>query len=199
MAFFDLRRGGDDRPGKFRASPHRGNGDEGVIAVSGEECHRGADGILAVSGRRLHPPDASRTGPSGTWSERGVSRLGLSGSRPSSRERPSSSGIASDQVPQAAALAEVIENLGHNRRRSIRGVLGVEAAVGPHRALSAWPRRRTRPTVSRRKWSRRHGRCWPGPSRSRGLSTSPVPGWPAAGDSRGRRSAVVAAPSLASP
>ena len=52
--------------------------------------------------------------------------------------------------------------------------VGIEAAVGPHRELSPGPSRRTRPTVSRRKWAAPRA-VLARPSRSRDIGTSPVP------------------------
>ena len=52
--------------------------------------------------------------------------------------------------------------------------MGVEAAVGAHRELSCGSGRRTRLIVSRRKWAAPRA-VLARPSRSRAISTSPVP------------------------
>ena len=52
--------------------------------------------------------------------------------------------------------------------------MSVEAAVGPHRELAPGPGVAHRPTVSRRKWAAPRA-VLARPSRSRAISTSPVP------------------------
>ena len=111
-------------------------GDEGVIAVSGEEGELG-------TGRRLHPPDNEphRRGVR-LGLERGVSRLGdIGGAVASSREWESSPPLSYrlDQVPQAGALADGHREADIHFPAGGNDSVGVEAAVGPHRELSPGP------------------------------------------------------------
>ena len=137
-------------------SPSR-TGDEGAIAVSGEE---GEPGTGVSFTRRTELSPAGRPAWNGT------------GCKSSRRQAapPSSSANGSpvllwyrlDQVPQAGRWRMVMRTSSPGRRQ--RSV-GVEAAVGPHRELSPGPA--VAHPVSRRKWA--------APSRSRDISTSPVP------------------------
>ena len=110
-------------------------GDEGVIAVSGEEGELG-------TGRRLHPPDNEphRRGVR-LGLERGVSRLGDIGGA----VHPVGNGslvllwYRLDQFPQAGALADGDREADIHFPAGGNDSVGVEAAVGPHRELSPGP------------------------------------------------------------
>ena len=110
-------------------------GDEGVIAVSGEEGELG-------TGRRLHPPDNEphRRGVR-LGLERGVSRLGDIGGavHPVGNGSPVLLWYRLDQVPQAGALADGDREADIHFPAGGNDSVGVEAAVGPHRELSPGP------------------------------------------------------------
>ena len=79
-----------------------------------------------------------------------------------------------DQVPQAGALADGDREADIHFPAGGNDSVGVEAAVGPHRELSPGPAVAHPPTVSRRKWAAPRA-VLARPSRSRDISTSPVP------------------------
>ena len=110
-------------------------GDEGVIAVSGEEGELG-------TGRRLHPPDNEphRRGVR-LGLERGVSRLGDIGGavHPVGNGSPVLLWYRLDQVPQAGALADGDREADIHFPAGGNDSVGVEPAVGPHRELSPGP------------------------------------------------------------
>ena len=110
-------------------------GDEGVIAVSGEEGELG-------TGRRLHPPDNEPHRPGVRLGlERGVSRLGDIGGavHPVGNGSPVLLWYRLDQVPQAGALADGDREADIHFPAGGNDSVGVEAAVGPHRELSPGP------------------------------------------------------------
>ena len=146
-------------------------GDEAVIAVGGEEGQLG-------TGRGLHPPDDEplRCG-AGLSLEGGVGGLRhIGGRRPSSSGTgvQASSGIASIEVPQAFVLADGDGEADIHLTTGGDESVGVEATVGPCRSCPLAPPWRTRLTVSRRKWAAPRA-VLARPSRSRAISTSPVP------------------------
>ena len=131
-------------------------GDEAVIAVAGEDSWEPGVGFT----RRT----MSRTGAA-SGSLEGSVHVGAAG--------PSSTGVQSssdrlNQLPETGVLAD-----GDGEADIHLRPMGIEAAVGPHRELSCSPQR-TRPTVSRRKWAAPRT-VLARPSRSRDISTSPVP------------------------
>ena len=110
-------------------------GDEGVIAVSGEEGELG-------TGCRLHPPDNEpRRRGVRLGLERGVSRLGDIGGavHPVGNGSPVLLWYRLDQVPQASALADGDREADIHFPAGGNDSVGVEAAVGPHRELSPGP------------------------------------------------------------
>ena len=110
-------------------------GDEGVIAVSGEEGELG-------TGRRLHPPDNEpRRRGVRLGLERGVSRLGDIGGavHPVGNGSPVLLWYRLDQVPQAGALADGDREADIHFPAGGNDSVGVEAAVGPHRELPPGP------------------------------------------------------------
>ena len=110
-------------------------GDEGVIAVGGEESQ-------LRTGRRLHPPDDEphRRGVR-LGLERGVSRLGDIGGavHPVGNGSPVLLWYRLDQVPQAGTLADGDREADIHFPAGGNDSVGVEAAVGPHRELSPGP------------------------------------------------------------
>ena len=141
-------------------------GDEAVIAVGGEESQLG-------TGRGLHPPDDE---PHRRGVEGGVGGLGHIGAavHPVGNRRPGIFRYRLDEIVQALALADGDGEADiHPAADGYHGV-GIEAAVGPHRELSPGPGVAHRPTVSRRKWAAPRA-VLARPSRSRDISTSPVP------------------------
>ena len=110
-------------------------GDEGVIAVSGEEGELG-------TGCRLHPPDDEpRRRGVRLGLERGVSRLGHIGGavHPVGNGSPVLLWYRLNQVPQAGALADGDREADIHFPAGGNDSVGVEAAVGPHRELSPAP------------------------------------------------------------
>ena len=145
-------------------------GDEAVIAVGGEEGQLG-------TGRRLHPPDDEpyRCG-AGLSPEGGVGGLRHIGGavHPVGDRRPVCIGNRLDQVPQAFVLADGDGEADIHLTTGGDESVGVEAAVGPRRKLPAGPgtanpaHRFTQEVAAPRAVLAR-------PSRSRDISTSPVP------------------------
>ena len=89
-------------------------------------------------------------------------------------------GYGLDEVAQALVLADGDGEADIHPAAGGDDGMGVEAAVGPHRELSPGPgvahppHRLTQDTVSRRKWAAPRA-VLARPSRSRAISTSPVP------------------------
>ena len=110
-------------------------GDEGVIAVSGEEGELG-------TGRRLHAADNEPHRPGVRLGlDRGVSRLGDIGGavHPVGNGSPVLLWYRLYQVPQAGALADGDREADIHFPAGGNDSVGVEAAVGPHRELSPGP------------------------------------------------------------
>ena len=135
-------------------------GDEGVIAVSGEEGELG-------TGRRLHPPD-NRAAPARRPAWSGTGCKSISATSAAHRLMPVGNGspvllwYRLDQVPQAGALADgdreadIHFPAGGNdsvERRSRCRPACSELSPGP--AVAHPPHR------SHAGSGRRHGRCWP--------------------------------------
>ena len=199
-------------------------GDEGVIAVSGEEGELG-------TGRRLHPPDNEpHRGGVGLGLERDVELVSEVFSRtniviktasnygrllvgntilsslasiirmslwswtsetssvggfrhiggtvhPVGYGRPVRLGYRLDEIAQPLVLADGDGEAQVHLAADGYHAMSVEPAVGPHRELSAGPgvaHPSHRLTVSRRKWAVPRA-VLARPSRSRDISTSPVP------------------------
>ena len=151
-------------------------GDEAVIAVGGEEGQLG-------TGRGLHAPDDEphRRGV-GLALEGSVAGFGHVGGavHPVGDGRPVLLGYGLDDIAQAGVLADGDGEADIHPAAGGDDGVGVEAAVGPHRELSPGPgvahppHRLTQDTVSRRKWAAPRA-VLARPSRSRAISTSPVP------------------------
>ena len=156
-------------------------GDEGVIAVSGEEGELG-------TGCGFTRRTMSRAG--------GASGLVWTGCKSSpdigGAVHPVGNGspvllwYRLDQVPQASALADGDREADIHFPAGGNDSVGVEAAVGPHRELSPGPTVAPPARAPSHAGSgRRHGRCWPGP-RAAGTRAPRRchRQWPAAGDSQ---------------
>ena len=159
-------RRGDDSASSSRVSPSRSV--MTVIAVVGQE------GQLGV-GRGLHPsddePHRRGVGRALEGDVGGFSHVGAA-IHPVGDGRPVRLGYGVDEIAQGGVLADgdgVADiHLAANRDHGVC----VEAAVGPHREWSGGPS--VAYTVSRRKWAAPRA-VLARPSRSRAISTSPVP------------------------
>ena len=145
-------------------------GDEAVIAVGGEEGQLG-------TGRGPHPPDDEPhrcgAGLSPEGSAGGLRHIG-GAVHPVGNRRPVLLRYRLDEIAQALVLADGDGEAQVHLAADGYHAMSVEAAVGPHRELPLGPAWRTRPTVSRRKWAAPRA-VLARPSRSRDISTSPVP------------------------
>ena len=129
------------------------------------------------TGRGLHPPDDEphRRGV-GLTLEGGVGGLGHRGGgvHPVGYGRPVRLRYGLDKIVQALALPDGDGVADIHLSTDLDQGMGIEAAVGPHRELSPGPAVADPPTVSRRKWAAPRA-VLARPSRSRDISTSPVP------------------------
>ena len=122
------------------------------------------------------PDDEPHRRGAGFTLEGGIGGLGHIGGavHPVGNRRPVLLGDRLNQLPQAFVLAdgdgEADTHLAADGDESV----GVQAAVGAHRELAAGPTVAHPPTVSRRKWAAPRA-VLARPSRSRDISTSPVP------------------------